>query len=84
MKNQKEFLIVGYSFGSLIAIELARLLEANNFSGRLLLIDGAPDYIKFWINQYFIFASPDELQNIILLKILEVYTTVNKEKVSKL
>ncbi|XP_024878383.1 fatty acid synthase-like, partial [Temnothorax curvispinosus] len=27
MKDQREFLIVGYSFGSLIAIELARLLE---------------------------------------------------------
>ncbi|KAL6446819.1 hypothetical protein ACFW04_001327 [Cataglyphis niger] len=47
MKDQKEFLIVGYSFGSLIAIELARLLEAKNFIGRLILIDGAPDWMKF-------------------------------------
>jgi len=80
MKNQKEFLIVGYSFGSLIAIELARLLEASNFSGRLLLIDGAPDQMKLLINQYFTSSSQDELQNMILLKILEMYTTVNKEK----
>jgi len=72
---------VGYSFGSLIAIELVRLLEANNFSGRLILIDGAPDLLKFWINQYLIFSSQQELQNKILLLILEKYTTVNKETV---
>jgi len=72
---------VGYSFGSLIAIELARLLETNNFSGRLILIDGALDQLKFWVNQYLIFSSQQELQNKILLGILGIYTTVNKEMV---
>jgi len=38
MKDRKEFLIVGYLFGSLIAIKLARLLKAENFMGRLILI----------------------------------------------
>ncbi|XP_071625450.1 fatty acid synthase-like isoform X1 [Temnothorax longispinosus] len=82
MKDQKKFLIVGYSFGSLIAIELARLLEAKDFSGRLILIDGAPDQIKFWINQYLDCTSPDELQNVILLRLLEMYTIINKKKLA--
>ncbi|XP_077259705.1 LOW QUALITY PROTEIN: fatty acid synthase-like, partial [Temnothorax americanus] len=74
IRNQKKFLIVGYSFGSLIAIELARLLEANDFSGRLILIDGAPDQMKFWLNQYFscTHTSQHELKNIILLSVLEI------------
>jgi len=84
MKDQKEFLIVGYSFGSLIAIELVRLLETNNFSGRLILIDGAPDQMKFWTNQHLTCTSQEELQNIIVLGLLEIYVTINKEKVSKL
>ncbi|XP_071644317.1 fatty acid synthase-like [Temnothorax longispinosus] len=84
MKDQKEFLIVGYSFGSLIAIELVRLLEANDFSGRLILIDGAPDQMKLWTNQYLDSTSPEELQNMILLGLLEMYTTINKKTVSKL
>ncbi|XP_024884358.1 fatty acid synthase-like, partial [Temnothorax curvispinosus] len=79
MKDERKFLIVGYSFGSLIAIELARLLEANNFSGRLILIDGAPDQIKLWTNQYLDCTSPEELQNTILLGLLEMYTTINKK-----
>lgn len=84
MKDQKEFLIVGYSFGSLIAIELARLLEANNFSGQLILIDGAPDQMKFYVNKYLDYASQKELQNMVLLGLLEMYIAVNKEMVSEL
>ncbi|XP_024894005.1 fatty acid synthase-like [Temnothorax curvispinosus] len=79
MRDERKFLIVNYSFGSLIAIELARLLEANNFSGRLILIDGAPDQMKLWTNQYLDCTSPEELQNTILLGLLKMYTTINKK-----
>ncbi|XP_071649697.1 fatty acid synthase-like isoform X2 [Temnothorax longispinosus] len=82
IKDERKFLIVGYSFGSLIAIELARLLEAKDFSGRLILIDGAPDQMKVWTNQYLDCTSPDELQNVVLLGLLKMYTTVNKEKLA--
>jgi len=82
MKDQKEFLIVGYSFGSLIAIELARSLEAKNTSGQLILIDGAPDQMKFWSEQYFNYTSQQELQNIILLGLMDIYCAPNKEMLS--
>ncbi|XP_070148748.1 fatty acid synthase-like [Polyergus mexicanus] len=79
MKNHKEFLIVGYSFGSLIAIELARLLEAKNFSGRLILIDGAPDQMKFLIEKHFYYTSEQELQNSILLHIIKFHLNFNND-----
>ncbi|XP_024886882.1 fatty acid synthase-like [Temnothorax curvispinosus] len=79
MKDQRKFLIVGYSFGSLIAIELARLLEAKDFSGRLILIDGAPDQMKILVNQYFHCASLEELRSTVLLGLLGMYATINKE-----
>lgn len=44
--HQKQFYIIGYSFGSLIAIRLAQLLEQTGAVGRVLLIDGAPVYLK--------------------------------------
>lgn len=84
MKNQKKFLIVGYSFGTLIAIELARLLEANGFSGQLILIDGAPDLIKSYINQFMDYTLSEELQDVVLLGLLSMYTSINKKTVSKL
>ncbi|XP_070528538.1 fatty acid synthase-like isoform X3 [Cardiocondyla obscurior] len=80
MKDEKKFLIVGYSFGCLIAIELARLLEAKEFSGRLILIDGTPDQMKFCVKRYCNYSSLEELQNIVLLSLLEMYTTIERNK----
>ncbi|XP_072763175.1 fatty acid synthase-like [Anoplolepis gracilipes] len=73
MQGRKEFLIVGYSFGSLIAIELARLLETRNFSGRLILIDGSPNQMKCMTEKFFSHTSEQELQNNILLYLTELY-----------
>jgi len=83
MKNRKEFLIVGYSFGSLIAIELARFLEAENFTGRLILIDGAPDQMKFLKEQMFCSNSQSELENSLLIYLMKMYFTFDKELVGQ-
>lgn len=45
-KNCEFFYIVGYSFGSLIALDLAQKLEARGMTGQVLLIDGAPMLLK--------------------------------------
>lgn len=45
--NKKEFFyLVGYSFGSFVTIELARRLEEAGMNGHVLLIDGAPNFLK--------------------------------------
>ncbi|XP_025262580.1 fatty acid synthase-like [Camponotus floridanus] len=77
IQSGKEFLIIGYSFGSLIAIELARLLEAENFSGRLILIDGAPDQIKFLLKKFFYHTIEQEIQNNVLLFLIQLYLDSN-------
>jgi len=46
LTTDQEFLIVGYSFGGLIAIETLKLLEKNNRSGKMWLIDSAPQFLK--------------------------------------
>ncbi|XP_070517917.1 fatty acid synthase-like [Cardiocondyla obscurior] len=76
----KEFFIVGYSYGSLIVIELARLLETNNLLGRLILIDGAPDLLKLWINKFMPATSLKELQNLIIVWLLKVYTKIDEQE----
>ncbi|XP_072763295.1 fatty acid synthase-like [Anoplolepis gracilipes] len=82
MQSQRKFLIVGYSFGSLIAIELVRLLEAKNFSGHLILIDGAPDHMKYLVEKFFYYTSEQELQNRILLHLLKMYLDSNNEMIA--
>lgn len=44
--KQKQFYIVGHSFGAIVAIQLAQLLERNGANGRVLLVDGSPDYLQ--------------------------------------
>ena len=84
VKARKEFLIVGYSFGSLIAIELARLLEVENVFGRLIFIDGAPEQMKLINEKYFNFNLKEELQIDILCCFMETYCTSNMKMVSQL
>lgn len=45
--DKKEFFyLVGYSFGSMITLELARILEESGMTGNVLLIDGSPVFLK--------------------------------------
>ena len=49
-----------------------RRLEAEGFDGRLILIDGAPEYVKSIISQQFPCANKEELQNLVLLGIMNM------------
>ncbi|XP_032674560.1 fatty acid synthase-like isoform X2 [Odontomachus brunneus] len=73
MKNSKNFVLVGYSYGSVICIELARLLEAKSFTGRLILIDGTPEQMKTMKEQYFPFTTIQEFQNNVLLGLMDLF-----------
>lgn len=46
VKNSKTFMIIGYSFGSVLAISLANKLEELGIKGKLVLIEGSPLYLK--------------------------------------
>ncbi|XP_025268427.1 fatty acid synthase-like [Camponotus floridanus] len=70
-KLSQNFVIVGYSLGSLIAIELVRKLEEMNLQGRLVLIDGAPEQMKSISSQHLSFKTITELENNILLGIMD-------------
>lgn len=43
--HQNEYFIVGHSFGTLIAMKIAALLEKRGKLGHIVLIDGSPKYL---------------------------------------
>ena len=45
------FRLLGYSFGGLLALELALQLEAEGREGKLYLVDSAPDFLKAMLTQ---------------------------------
>lgn len=71
VEKQRIFILVAYSYGSLVAIELARRLENQGLNGRLVLIDGAPDLMKAMIEQHLPYQTQEELQNNILLYVMD-------------
>ncbi|XP_036142716.1 fatty acid synthase-like [Monomorium pharaonis] len=81
LKSTKDFVIVGYSFGSFIAIELTRRLEAINFKGRVLLIDGAPEQIQMMYNNYTSDMTETDFQNSVLTNIMDIYSPGSSKKI---
>ncbi|KAL6257977.1 hypothetical protein P5V15_011573 [Pogonomyrmex californicus] len=71
VEEQRSFVLVGYSYGSLIAVELARRLEKRGLNGQLVLIDGAYEQMKAIIEQFLPSTTENELQNNILLTIMD-------------
>ena len=53
MQHNKKFTIVGYSFGTLVAIEIVRRLEKKGCNGKLILLDGSPQYIQGFMQYFF-------------------------------
>jgi len=73
--------MVGYSFGSIIAIELTRRLEAMNFKGRLVLIDGAPEQMRSIYKDFLSNCNDVDLQIWVLITIMKIYSARNNEMV---
>jgi len=81
MRDGKDFVMVGYSFGSIIAIELTRRLETMNFKGRLVLIDGAPEQIRSIYKDFVLNYNDADLQIMILIGIMETYSAKSNKTV---
>ncbi|XP_067207655.1 fatty acid synthase-like isoform X2 [Linepithema humile] len=81
LKDKKKVVITGYSFGSILAIELVRRLEAVGTKSRLVLIDGAPKFVKMHCELYMpSYMSDEELQINIMINIVKIYETKISEE----
>lgn len=66
-KDKENFYIVGYSFGAMVAIELAKLLEESGLRGQIVLIDGAPTFLKKLVVDQMPAAYSDDAVQIVLI-----------------
>ncbi|KAG5675543.1 hypothetical protein PVAND_005439 [Polypedilum vanderplanki] len=49
--GKEEFILIGYSFGSMLALKIASLLESKGLNGNVVIIDGSPKFINDISNQ---------------------------------
>ncbi|XP_050076401.1 fatty acid synthase-like [Anopheles maculipalpis] len=66
----EQFLVIGYSFGSLLALEIVKRLEARSLQGKLMLIDGSPLYLQRFASHHLSGFDDEHLQMAILTLIL--------------
>lgn len=79
-KDTENFYLVGYSFGALITIELAKLLEEKGLRGQIVLIDGAPTFLKkLVVDQMPTTHSDEGVQNVLISGIMR--TVFPEEKI---
>lgn len=70
-KDKESFYLVGYSYGAMVTLELAKLLEAKGLKGQVVLIDGAPTFLKkLVVDQMPTTHSDDAVQTVLLSGII--------------
>lgn len=83
--TNQEFLLLGYSFGGIVALEILKLLEKNNRIGKICLIDSSPQYMKAIIESLPIRSGntrEDEIQIYLITRFLDLVSPHNHFDVS--
>lgn len=81
-KDKDTFNLIGYSFGSVICLELASILEKNGKKGILVLVDGAPLFLKKIFSSY-VFDDEEKLQNYLLSTIIALVFPEDSDYITK-
>ncbi|KFB44202.1 fatty acid synthase S-acetyltransferase [Anopheles sinensis] len=78
----EQFLVIGYSFGSLLALDIVKRLEARSLRGKLMLIDGSPLYLQRFASNHFSVLEDEQLQIAVLTLVLSfLLPTTTQEKI---
>ncbi|XP_063924750.1 fatty acid synthase-like [Zophobas morio] len=65
------FFVIGYSFGTIVALELVSLLEDRGIFGTVILIDGSPTYLSSSVKEN-MGREDTELQMAIVYKVFSI------------
>ncbi|XP_053675272.1 fatty acid synthase-like [Anopheles nili] len=66
----EQFLVIGYSFGALLALDVVKRLEGRSLKGKLMLIDGSPLYLQRFASHHLSGFDDEHLQMAILTLVL--------------
>lgn len=71
--SDEKFLLIGYSFGSLLSLQISKALESKGLTGNVVMIDGSPLFFrKFTDNVAKVVTSEENGQNEILVTLIRI------------
>ncbi|KAG5668080.1 hypothetical protein PVAND_016035 [Polypedilum vanderplanki] len=67
-ENEKSFLLIGYSFGSILTLKLVSALESKGKIGKVILIDGSPKLMQQIVLQFLPsrIKTENDMENLVL------------------
>ncbi|XP_017068410.2 fatty acid synthase [Drosophila eugracilis] len=85
LRQTEPFYIIGYSFGTFIALKVAEMLENCGFRGHIMLLDGAPHFLKRLTNLHLgDHFSDNELYDLLFSSIVnQIFPEETKETTSE-
>jgi fatty acid synthase, animal type len=81
--GKEDFLLVGYSFGSILSIELAKVLENAGKKGSLMVIDGSPSFIHQMTNLIVPDRSDEKIRDFFIVTCIRLLFPNEFNEISK-
>jgi len=66
-RDSKKFLLIGYSFGAMLSLKLAKALESTGKVGKVIFIDGSPKFLNIMAKEHAPEIITDEILETIVL-----------------
>ena len=83
-KNDDKFFIIGYSFGALLSLQLAKTLESKGKTGKIILLDGSPKFLNALAKDHMPENSTDEtIQTLVLANTINILFNEDKDEKMK-
>jgi len=81
--DAENFVLVGHSFGAILALKIAKLLEANGKSGQIIQLDGSPQYSHGVASQTSNDEHYSDIRNYIAMMLFKFYQKLVGQSASK-
>ncbi|CAF4803306.1 unnamed protein product [Pieris macdunnoughi] len=73
-----QFTLLGYSFGSSLALKLTARLENEGHQGSLFLVDGSPDFLYGFLTMLMDIQNDTQLQNSLICHVIDLVAPNNE------
>ena len=82
--GNEKFLLIGHSFGSMLALKLTNILESLGKSGKVIIVDGSPKFVSDVANSLLPTDYNDEhIQDLILLSLVKILFSESIQEITK-
>jgi fatty acid synthase len=84
-KDAEKFVLIGHSFGSILALKIAKILESAGKSGQIIQLDGSPQFIHRFSHKMMTERTIEDMRSsisMVLFNVLLPYVDPNNAKIA--